>query len=137
MGNGDPASGLQALEILDGRSFDVVVADMRMPGLDGCQLLGKIKELYPQMVRIILSGYSDREMILNSVRLAHQYLSKPCDAEILKSTISRACALRDLLADEALVSLISGIDSLPSLPSLYSGIACGTRISGCVDSESG
>jgi HD-like signal output (HDOD) protein/CheY-like chemotaxis protein len=115
-------NAIQALEILNGRQFDVVVADMRMPGLDGCRLLGKVKGLYPQIVRIILSGYSDREMILNSVRIAHQYLSKPCDADVLKSTISRACALRDLLTDESLISLISRIDSLPSLPSLYSDL---------------
>jgi HD-like signal output (HDOD) protein len=112
-------NGHQALDVLNGRPFDVVVADMRMPGMDGCQLLGKVKELHPQLVRIILSGYSDRKMILSSVRLAHQYLSKPCDAETLKSTVIRACALRDLLTDGALISLISRIDSLPSLPSLY------------------
>jgi HD-like signal output (HDOD) protein len=115
-------SGLKALDMMRDRSFDVVVADMRMPGLDGCQLLGKVKELHPQMVRIILSGYSDRKTVLDSIRLAHQYLSKPCDAETLKSTVSRACALRDLLADESLISLVSRIDSLPSLPSLYSDL---------------
>ena len=112
-------SGQKALGILEGKPFDVVVTDMRMPGMDGRQLLEKIKELHPQIVRIVLSGYSNRELILYSVGLAHQFLSKPCEAEALKTTVSRACAMRELLEDEFLVRTVSSIDSLPSLPSLY------------------
>jgi putative nucleotidyltransferase with HDIG domain len=112
-------SGQEALEILKGKPFDVVVTDMRMPGMDGCQLLERVKELHPQVVRIILSGYSDKDLILNSVGLTHQFLSKPCDGETLKITITRACAMRELLNDESLINVISKIESLPSLPSLY------------------
>lgn len=111
--------GLEALDLLSRKPVDVVVTDMRMPGMDGTQLLNEIKNSYPQIVRIILSGQSDREMILKSVRPAHQYLAKPCNDEILKSTIERSCWLRDLLADNSLKQLISRIDSLPSLPTLY------------------
>lgn len=113
------ASAQQALDLLAGNPFDVVVTDMRMPGMDGCQLLEKVKLERPQMVRIILSGHSDRSLILSSVGLAHQFLSKPCDIETLKATISRACAMQELLTDEFLIKIVSGIDSLPSLPSLY------------------
>jgi len=70
-------------------------------------------------VRIILSGYADTEMILKSVRVAHQYLAKPYDCETLKSTVARALALRELLADEMLIRLVSSIETLPSVPSLY------------------
>ena len=112
-------SGPEALEILSRKSFDVVVTDMRMPGMDGAQLLREVQKRYPEMVRIVLSGQSDREVVLKTVRLAHQYLSKPCNDEILKSVIERSCGLRDLLADKFLKQLISRIDSLPSLPTLY------------------
>ena len=112
-------SGPQALEILESKAFDVVVTDMRMPGMDGCELLGKVKELHPQIVRIILSGHSDKDLILSSVGLAHQFLSKPCDGEAVKNTVSRACATRELLEDPALIKIVSSIESLPSLPSLY------------------
>jgi putative nucleotidyltransferase with HDIG domain len=112
-------SGQDALEILKSRPFDVVVTDMRMPGIDGCQLLDRVKVLHPQTVRVILSGYSDKDMILSSVGLTHQFLSKPCDGETLKTTITRACAMRELLQDEYLVGVISKIGSLPSLPTLY------------------
>lgn len=112
-------SGPEALERLSRDPVDVVVTDMRMPGMDGTQLLNEVKNRYPEVVRIILSGHSDREMVLKSVRPAHQFLSKPCNDEILKSAIARACGLRDLLADNTLKQLISRIDSLPSLPALY------------------
>ncbi len=111
--------GQAALERLAQEPFDVVVSDMRMPGKDGAQLLTEVMERHPQIVRIILSGHSDQEMIMRSVGPAHQYLSKPCDAETLKKTVTRACALRDLLTSEKLRLLVSQMQALPSLPSLY------------------
>jgi len=115
-------SGKKALEVLAATPFDVVVSDMRMPGMDGAQLLTEVKRLYPQIVRLILSGHSDKEMILRSVGPTHQYLAKPCDTETLKNTVARACALRDLLSDEPLKRLVSRMESLPSLPHLYAEI---------------
>lgn len=109
----------EALKILATKPFNVVVTDMRMPGMDGSELLERVKELHPQTVRIILSGQSDKETILKAVGPAHQYLSKPCDAEILKNTIGRVCAMRHLLEDKELIQVISGIESLPSVPALY------------------
>jgi putative nucleotidyltransferase with HDIG domain len=109
----------EALEIMGQRHFDVIVSDMRMPEMDGAQLLTMVKDLYPHMVRIILSGHSDKEMILKTVKPAHQYLSKPCDAEILKSTLSRAFFLNNLIRQNNLTNIILQIESLPSLPALY------------------
>lgn len=116
------ASGQQAIEILGSRAFDVVVTDIRMPGMDGRQLLEKVKQSYPQMVRIILSGHSEKDLIFSSVGLAHQFLSKPCDIETLRATVARACAMRELLEDEYLLEVVSSIDVLPSLPSVYKDV---------------
>jgi len=116
------ASGPEALEILGREPFDVVVSDMRMPGMDGAELLAAVKKRYPETVRIILSGHSDKEMVMKSVLPAHQYLSKPCDAGTLKATINRTCALRDLLTDEGLRLVVAQMESLPSLGSLYAEI---------------
>jgi HD-like signal output (HDOD) protein len=112
-------SGQSALEMLNARPFDVVVTDMRMPGLNGAMLLSEIRSVHPHIVRIVLSGHSDQDLILSTVLPAHQYLSKPCDPELLKQTVSRACALRDLLSNAALTLLVSQMESLPSLPSIY------------------
>ncbi|NTV52039.1 MAG: HDOD domain-containing protein [Candidatus Firestonebacteria bacterium] len=112
-------SGPAALARMAAASFDVIVSDMRMPGMDGAQLLAEVRQRYPQTIRIILSGQSDQESILRSVGPTHQYLSKPCSAEMLKSTVGRACAIRDILSQDTLRQLLSKIHNLPSLPSLY------------------
>ncbi|HET6976505.1 MAG TPA: response regulator [Pyrinomonadaceae bacterium] len=111
--------GPTALQLLSERPFDVIVTDMRMPGMDGAQLLSEIKRLYPRTARIILSGHSDHEMIMKSVSAAHQFLSKPCEPDVIKEIVGRACALRELLTNPKLELLISEMRSLPSLPSLY------------------
>ncbi len=112
-------NGQEALKLLAESSFDVVVSDMRMPGMDGAQLLNEVMKHHPQVVRIILSGHSDQQSILRSVGAAHQYLSKPCDADTLKNTVAQACGLRELLASKTLKELVAQMNSLPSLPSLY------------------
>jgi HD-like signal output (HDOD) protein len=112
-------TGESALEMLSRQSFDVAVSDMRMPGMTGLELLNTIQERYPQTIRILLSGQSDRQSILDSVARAHQYLSKPCDIQQLKELISQTMALSDLLENAAIKSFISRLNSIPSLPSLY------------------
>ena len=116
---GFAASGAEALATLEQSPYDIVVSDMRMPGMDGAQLLSEVMRRYPKTVRIILSGQSDEESILRCVGKAHQFLAKPCDPDTLTSTIERASALRELLTSESLTKLISQVESLPSLPSLY------------------
>jgi len=116
------SSGKEALGILDQQSTDVIVSDLKMPEMDGMQLLTEVKARHPRVVRIILSGHLEHEMTLQSVQYAHQNLSKPCDAEILKQTLVKLFALRDILADEAVKKIVSQIGSLPSLPSIYSEI---------------
>lgn len=115
-------NGFQALEALSEQSFDVVVSDMRMPDMDGAELLERIMQNHPEIVRIVLSGHSDQEMILKSTIPAHRYLSKPCDPQVLISTVHRACALRDLLKHKSLKKVVSKTIALPSLPSLYTEI---------------
>jgi HD-like signal output (HDOD) protein len=112
-------SGPEALEIMRKKSFDVVVSDMRMPQMDGSVFLNKVMELYPETIRFVLSGQADKETIFRSIGPTHQFMSKPCDADVIKSTLNRAFALRDILANPRLKKLISQVSSLPSLPDLY------------------
>lgn len=112
-------SGKEALDVLEQEPFDAIITDMRMPGMDGAQLLDEVKQKHPEMVRFVLSGHSDRELVMRSVGPSHQYLSKPCEPDILISTLADAFALRELLASDALRSLVSGMTSLPSLPTIY------------------
>ncbi len=114
--------GQSALDILEKERFDVIVSDMRMPGINGAELLSRVREKYPYMIRIILSGYSDQDLLLEAVRPAHQFLSKPCDAETLKKTVTRITEIQNILSSTELKQIVSKIDSLPSLPSLYQEI---------------
>ncbi len=123
-------SGEEALRRVEAEPFDVIVSDMRMPGMDGAQLLERVVERSPQTVRIILSGQADRDNVLRSVGPTHQFLAKPCDAEVLKSTVKRACNLRDRLADGGLVQLVSRIRTLPSLPSMYTQLLAELQTNG-------
>ncbi|MEW5956851.1 MAG: response regulator [Chloroflexota bacterium] len=114
-------SGAKALDTLRlaAHPFDAIIADMRMPGMDGATLLKAVKARHPNVIRIVLSGQADKAAVLRTVGLAHQYLSKPCDTETLKSTLRRARTLRDLLTANELKELISQLSTLPSLPALY------------------
>jgi DNA-binding NtrC family response regulator len=71
--------GPEALALLDRKAFDVIVSDMKMPGLDGAGLLAEVQKRHPHMVRIVLSGLSSDEMILKATGSAHQFLLKPCE----------------------------------------------------------
>lgn len=112
-------SGEAALGALEQGEYDVVVCDMRMPGMDGPSLLGKVKDTYPRTARIVLSGQADQQSILRSVPVAQQFLSKPCDPETLRATIERVCALQARVHDEGAQGVVGGIDSLPPCPKVY------------------
>ena len=113
------SSAEEALRALANQTFDAVVTDMRMPGMTGAELLDKVREQSPHSVRIVLSGQSDRESILQSIAPAHQFLAKPCDPELLKSVLKRALGLTDLLENEPLQRFISRLTCIPSLPLLF------------------
>lgn len=112
-------SGEEALARVDGNDFDAVVTDMRMPGMDGAELLERIAKSHPDVIRVILSGQSSQMSVMKTVGPAHQYLNKPCDIAVLKKVLERAFSLRNLLTENSLKSMISGMRTLPSLPTLY------------------
>jgi HD-like signal output (HDOD) protein/CheY-like chemotaxis protein len=115
-------SGAAALESMSERPADVVVSDMRMPGMSGVELLDEVQRSFPQAVRIILSGHADTKLTLRAAGHTHQFMAKPCSADLLKSTVARCLALRDLLHNERLLRLTSKMKTLPSLPRLYQEI---------------
>ncbi len=112
-------SGPEALQRMEERPFDLVVSDMRMPIMDGTQLLAIVMVKYPDTIRFILSGFADQELILKSIGSTHQFLSKPCETTVLIHSIERAFAVRDYLKKDSLKRLVTQIKSIPCLPDLY------------------
>ncbi|HVU00470.1 MAG TPA: response regulator [Polyangiaceae bacterium] len=113
------SSGAQALAEIEKARVDVIVSDMRMPGMDGATLLARVKAEYPSVARLILSGHAEQEAVLRALPVAHQFLSKPCDASVLRSAIERTHRVSALLDDDGIRSIIGRLERLPSVPSTY------------------
>jgi len=96
-------SGADALVQLAAKQFDVVVSDQRMPGMLGNELLAKISKLYPQTMRILLTGFMDKKAIVDSINEGevYRFINKPW----------RNDEMREVVADAALASEIPVIPS--------------------------
>ncbi len=115
-------SGAKALLRMWQCPFDAIVSDMHMPNMNGADLLNEVMMHFPQTVRLVLSGHADQDLILKCVGATHQYLSKPCDAEMLKSIIQRASSVESSLHNERIQKLVARMDRLPTIPTLYTQI---------------
>jgi HD-like signal output (HDOD) protein/CheY-like chemotaxis protein len=106
-------SGEEALRALGAGPFDVIVSDMRMPGMDGAALLGRVQREHPAVVRIVLSGQTERQVSRRMVHIAHQFMCKPCDGRDLQAAIERACGQAGLLDDPTLRQAAGQVGHLP------------------------
>ncbi len=112
-------SAEDALSTMEQGRFDVVVSDMRMPGMNGAELLTRCKDLYPSTVRVVLSGHADAEASMCSVAVSHQFLAKPCDPGRLRETVERACNLQALLDGACVRSRLGSVAGIPVAPTVY------------------
>ena len=108
-----------ALSLASESTFDVVVVDQLMPGMDGLKLLEEFRRRIPTMIRVLVSGTFDWSAGQRVVSSAHRFLRRPYSLEELFQTIRRALYGREILGNHHLQNLASQTDALPSLPSLY------------------
>ncbi len=88
-------SGMEAIEEVKNKPYDVVVLDVRMPGLDGIETLQELKKISPGTEVIMLTGHASVDSAVEGMRLgAHEYLMKPCDIEELMEKIDGAYELK-------------------------------------------
>lgn len=111
--------GHDALRELDREPVDVIVSDMRMPRMDGAELLARVRDRWPETVRIVLTGEADRDLTLRAIPVAQQWLGKPCPREALVAGIERGLAARALVGAPALQAMIGQSRSLPVAPKSY------------------
>ncbi|MFM8269226.1 MAG: response regulator [Pseudomonadota bacterium] len=85
-------SPLEALQLMGAHKFHVIVSDQRMPDMSGVELLEKAKKLSPHSTRILLTGYTDIESVIDAINRGHiyRYIAKPWDPEELKLTLKQA-----------------------------------------------
>lgn len=115
-------SAEEALSILEEKEIELLITDIRMPEMDGFELLKEVKKLYPLTLRVALSGYTDNNKIYNALEdnLAKIYLFKPWDNKELVGIIDRLFELESILKNKNLLNLINNVDELPTVPNLYS-----------------
>jgi HD-like signal output (HDOD) protein/ActR/RegA family two-component response regulator len=113
------ANGAEALELLAAKPIDLLVSDMRMPGMDGAALLAQAQQRYPATARVILSGYAQDETLLRAMPVSHRFLSKPLQPSELKYVLFRTIALHKLLESPSLRALVGGAKDLPTRPTVY------------------
>jgi HD-like signal output (HDOD) protein len=115
-------AGAELLDDFDKKFFDIVITDMRMPVMNGVDVLLAVKERNPSCIRIVLSGYSEDKLIIESLQAAHQYIAKPAALGKIKGCIERTIRVRDFLGNEDLRDSLSNIKSVPVLPEIYTKI---------------
>ena len=86
-------SAQEGFEILSLHRVAVVVSDFRMPGMNGAEFLGRAKELYPETVRIMLSGHADLNLVTDAINVGaiYKFLSKPWSDDDVREKIGQAC----------------------------------------------
>jgi HD-like signal output (HDOD) protein/CheY-like chemotaxis protein len=112
-------SGAEALALLAQTPFDAIVSDIQMPGMTGAELLNEVQKRYPHIVRLALTGQTEKQLARQAIGAVHHFLWKPCDSETLQAALLQACSLSDLLGNQPVQRMIAQLRFLPSLPSLY------------------
>ena len=111
--------GPGALEYLATHRIDVLVADIRIPGVGGTTLVEQVRQRFPDTARIVLSDGADRDAIMSAAGSAQQFLSRSADPATLIATLDSILGARALVQDPALRALLGGLESLPRPPEIY------------------
>lgn len=111
--------GARALEQIEDQPVDVVVSDMRMPGIDGAELLTEIAGRFPGIVRFVLSGQAEQERIFQLASVAHQYFAKPCDTGLLFDAIDKVWQARARTDCPDHIHVLNGLPVVPWCPACF------------------
>jgi HD-like signal output (HDOD) protein len=114
--------GEKAIELMQQSHFDVLVTDLRMPGVDGTTLVTRAKTDSPDTIRIVLSGYVNEEHSQRLVSLVHRYLSKPCETKKLEECIDRCLRTQSVIQSAELRTQLGSIGTLPPMPTTFAAL---------------
>lgn len=112
-------SGKEALDLVCKNYYDLVITDMRMKDVKGSTILEKVKEISPKTIRFIISGYSNRDYIVETVNCADQFLSKPFTVKKFDEAIRVALKSFETIDNKEFDKIGAYFDEIPTLPKLY------------------
>ena len=112
-------SASKGLESFAKEPFTVVVSDLRMPGMNGGEFLQEVMARYPATIRLLLAADTDRAWAVQCLARTHQFLVKPCDMALLKSTLDFTHRHGRRVGNDHVRELIARIGQLPAVPELY------------------
>ena len=92
--------GLLGIEMIKNNDYDLVLCDIKMPKMDGVEVLEKAKKIKPEIPIVMISGHGDLDTAVNTMRLgAFDYISKPPDLNRLLNTVRNALEKKDLVVE--------------------------------------
>ncbi len=108
------SDGLSGLEIMENKLIDVIILDVKMPGIDGVEVLRRIKTKYPLVEVIMLTGHSTTESAVQGLKLgAYDYLIKPCEISVLQEKVESAYDKKTAMEEKIRQAKIDRIISHP------------------------
>jgi putative nucleotidyltransferase with HDIG domain len=119
-----------AIDLLTQMHFDILITDMKMPILDGGEILRYVAEHSPETIRYVLSGHADDDSLSRCAHLIHRFLSKPATHEDIEAAIKAAIADDSPFEDYRVKRFVNGLASFPSSPTTYAELVR------CSESES-
>lgn len=121
------------LKVMEQESVDLVITDMRMPGMNGHQFLKQVRNLYPSTMRAILSGFSEGKDVVNALRdgSARMYILKPWDNVKLVEEVNKLLQLGEMFSRRQLLEIFNNLKDLPTMPELY------TKLCDMIEKEAG
>ncbi|MDP1827783.1 MAG: HDOD domain-containing protein [Archangium sp.] len=120
-------SGAEGLARLELGGIDAVLSDLSMPAMNGEVFLGMVRERWPEVVRVVLSGHVEAAVARRLVQIVHQFLPKPFEVQQLFALVEEALVSRDLLESPALRRLVGKLGDLPALPQTFSALLAEMR----------
>lgn len=114
-------NGARGLEILAQEKVDLVISDMRMPGMNGHEFLKQVRALRPTTMRAILSGFAEGKDVIGCLRdgSARMYILKPWDNELLIREVEKLLQLGELFSRRQLLEVFNNLRDLPTMPDMY------------------
>lgn len=118
------SSAEEAFIIMRDNEIDMIISDMRMPEVDGYKLLSQVKMLYPDIIRIMLSGYSDEKLIIKAVQenIVKSYIFKPWENKSLLGTVERIFKLHDDMKGKNIEKIVEKFHDIPTISRSYKSI---------------